>query len=99
MLHVCKPTNFSFAPLREFHTALLQYNFYSISSFALYTSLIYLIIRPPPLSVLPTSLLIISANLIEDLPVLLEINYANWFIADVNIPFLLDMETNRLSIS
>ncbi len=93
MPRVRKPSNLRPALLRELRAAPSN----SASPFALLTPLIPLL--PPPVAALPTISPTFHADLIEDTPVLLELDYANQFNAGLNFPPLLDTKTDCAAIS
>ncbi len=91
--HVCQPSNLHSALLQELDTALLNFTL----PFILLTPLIPLLL--PPAVVVPTTLPTFYANLIEDISVLLELDNASQFNADLNFPPLLDTKTDCAIIS
>ncbi len=93
MLRVCKLSNLRPAPLRELCAAPSNL----ASPFALLTLLISL--PPPPAVALPTISPTFHADLIEDTPVLLKLNYASQFNAGLNFLLLLNTETDCTAIS
>ncbi len=88
-----KLSNLRRAPLQEFRAASSNL----FSPFALLTLLIPLLLSS--VAVLPTILPTFHADLIEDIHVLLELDYASQFNAGLNFPPLLDTETDCAAIS
>lgn len=82
MPRICNSSNLCFTLLQEFYTIPTNL----ASSFTLLTLLILL--SPPLITTLSTILSTVHTNLIEDISVLLELNYASQFNASLNFLFL-----------
>ncbi len=93
MPRICKPSNLGPAPLQKLRAAPSN----SALPFALLTPLIPLL--PPPAATLLTISPTFHADLIEDTPALLELDYTSQFNTGFNFPPLLDTETDCVAIS
>ena len=92
MLCVKKPT-IQRPALQELRPAPSQNNLNLTTPFAP-----FVLSPPPPPPAPPTALPTLPANLIEDTPILLAIDYADWFHTGFNLPLELDVETDWSSI-
>lgn len=93
IFYICKLSNLCLTPIWELHATLL----YLVSPYTLLALMIPLPI--PPITTLPIITLIYYNDLMEDIFILLKIDYVSWFTISLNFPSLFDTKINYLVIS